>query len=321
MATLVKIDPYYYVHVQDTNKNIERLETGPQTIVLQDHEKIITGKNPKPMITLAPYTYCEIKNPVMKNEEGELQVDNYGQVKVNHGDSEYRTSLDYSQPFPLHPGEQLVRVQEIETIRAGSAAKVYAVRDFEEDGVSRKAGDEWLIPGPKTYIPRVEVAIDKFVHPETIGPNQALRIRAKRECKDQSGIERKDGEEWLVRDHGFYLPAINEEVVEQVLALTLTDAVALHLTATQTFTDVYGVKRKAGQQWLVTNDISSTHIIDVYETLNGEVEANILSPDEFCYILDPCDDQGNNQVGKRILKEGPCSYFLKPGESIDGGIQ
>jgi len=51
------------------------------------------------------------------------------------------------------------------------------------------------------------------------------------------------------------------------------------------------------------------------------VYKQILTNDQFCYVLDPIDEHGNNHVGQRILKEGPISYFLYPGESIDGGIQ
>jgi len=44
------------------------------------------------------------------------------------------------------------------------------------------------------------------VRPIIIEKNSALRIRAKKQCKDHKGIERKNGEEWLIRDLGFYLP-------------------------------------------------------------------------------------------------------------------
>ena len=47
----------------------------------------------------------------------------------------------------------------------------------------------------------------------------------------------------------------------------------------------------------------------------------ILKDDEYCYISDPVDKNGTNQLGKKILRQGPCSFFVKPGESIDGGIK
>ena len=46
----------------------------------------------------------------------------------------------------------------------------------------------------------------------------------------------------------------------------ITDKRALHLRAEQNYTDVYGKKRKAGEEWLVTSEDSTTHILDVFET-------------------------------------------------------
>ena len=63
------------------------------------------------------------------------------------------------------------------------------------------------------------------------------------------------------------------------------------------------------------------HIIDVYETFIEKVNITILKEDEFCYILNPVDEKGLNQLGKKILVTGPKSFFVQPGESIDGGIQ
>jgi len=86
-----------------------------------------------------------------------------------------------------------------------------------------------------------------------LSPDQGLKLRARRECKDISGTERKAGEEWVYRGTGTYLPLVDEEVVEVLKAFTLTERKALHLRATRTFTDQLGNARKAGEEWLVTN--------------------------------------------------------------------
>jgi len=39
------------------------------------------------------------------------------------------------------------------------------------------------------------------------------------------------------------------------------------LRANSSFTDVYGVKRKAGEEWLVTEDNTEVHIVDVHEEM------------------------------------------------------
>lgn len=47
--------------------------------------------------------------------------------------------------------------------------------------------------------------------------------------------------------------------------MIITETIALLLEAKQTFVDTYGIERKAGEQWLVTNQDSSTHLLDVHE--------------------------------------------------------
>ena len=83
---------------------------------------------------------------------------------------------------------------------------------------------------------------------------------------------------------------------------------------------MYGVERKAGERWLVTSADSSNHIIDVYEIFVETRNITILLEDEFCYIRNPKDEKGQNQLGKKILITGPRSFFVQPGEEIDGGI-
>jgi len=40
-----------------------------------------------------------------------------------------------------------------------------------------------------------------------------LKVRALRTTKDHKGGDRSAGEEWLIRDIGFYIPGIDEQVV------------------------------------------------------------------------------------------------------------
>jgi len=81
------------------------------------------------------------------------------------------------------------------------------------------------------------------------------------------------------------------------------------------------VERKAGEEWLVTNKNSSTHFVDVYERFLKKISMTVLKEDEFCYILNPKDEKGQNQLGQKVLVTGPRCFFLQPGEEIDSGIQ
>ena len=94
------------------------------------------------MITIPPRQYCKIANPVVKDEKGTPVRDNYGQFKIRHGDEDIRFQQD---PFPLYPGETLKeKPQPLAVVNANQALRLRAVRDFEDHGAKRVAGDEWL---------------------------------------------------------------------------------------------------------------------------------------------------------------------------------
>jgi len=302
----IRIPPYHYVHVQDRNSNITRLEMGPKNFSKLDHEFVVTGKSPVPYVFLQPYHYCLINDPVIRDADKKLVFDRHGQVKVNIGDSEIRTQLDYPEPFPLFPGETLAKIEKIPVVLRDCAIKLEALRDFKDaEGKKRVAGDEWIEFGPKLYIPRVEVKVVENIQPFTISSNQALMVRARRETKDHEGRDRQAGEEWLIRNRGFYIPGIDEVVEGVVEGKIINLNQALLLQAKQTFKDVYGKERKAGEEWLVTSHDASCHILDVHELFIEMKYRTILREDEFCYILNPVDEKGQNQLGKRILKTGP----------------
>ena len=45
----------------------------------------------------------------------------------------------------------------------------------------------------------------------------------------------------------------------------LDDSTALHLRAKSDFVDIYDIKHKAGEEWMVTLKTAHSHICDVYE--------------------------------------------------------
>ncbi|KAK3588873.1 hypothetical protein CHS0354_025855 [Potamilus streckersoni] len=154
-----------------------------------------------------------------------------------------------------------------------------------------------------------------------IGPNQAIRLRARKECVDRSGTNRVTGEEWLVKKTGAYLPGAYEEVIAMVNAHVLTEKKALHLRSLRTFKDDFGVTRKNGEEWLITMNDTETHIPGVYEEVVRVVNITTLTNRQYCVILDPVDDKGRPQLGKKKLVKGEKSFFLMPGENLERGIQ
>jgi len=317
-GSVIRLKPFYYIHVLDNNANVTIVETGPQTFTVMDHQTVVQKETA--MIIIPPRHYCIISNPAQRNKDGSVVTDEHGQVKLRHGDEEVRFDSD---PFPLYPGEQLYgKVSPLQVVAPLTALKLRATRDFKDGKKSFTAGDEWLFPGPGTYIPRVEVTVLDVVRATIVGPNQALRLRAKKEFIDVAGHKRQTGEEWIVREEGAYIPHVNEEIVQTVSAVILTEKKALHLRASRTFLDGYKIERKAGEEWLVTSHSTEKHIPDVYEVVVGEVSITSLTSRQYCVILDPVDNETKKQqLGTRVLVKGPSSFFLQPGERLEAGIQ
>jgi len=317
--SVIRIKPLYYVHILDNNTNVTRVIVGPNTFTRKDHEKVVSG--PDPMITLPPRYYCRIQNPAVRDSKGQVVCDQYGQVRIRHGDEEIRFT---QEPFPLYPGESLKeKPQALTVVPVQDALRIRAKRDFvDKDGVARVAGNEWLFKGPATYEPRIEEVVVETVHSIIVKENEALRIRALRDCVDCNGTQRFVGEEWLVRTSGAYLPGTDETVVGTVKAIVLNPKIALQLVATDTHTDQFGRKHRAGDEWLVTMADCDSYIPDINQTIRGVVDIQTLTNRQFCVVLDPRDPKtGLNRLGARELRKGECSFFLHPGERMERGIQ
>ena len=290
----------------------------------QDHEKLISGKDPKPMISIPPRCYVVIANPVITTSDGTISEDRHGQANIRHGDLEIRFHEQYPDPFPLYPREELQGdVQRLRVVSADSALLIQAEREhFDEDGTKRVPGDLWHFSGPGTYIPRIEQIVAKEVQFRKIKINQALKLSAQRELVDRNGVTRKAGEQWLISTPGAYLPGVYETVEEVVNAKIITDSQAIHLRAARAFTDAYDIKRKAGEEWLITSKQSSIHILDVYEEFVQDVKMTVLTKNQYCIVLDPWDETiGGNKYGHKQLRIGEDKFFLMPGENLEGGIK
>ncbi|KAJ6653405.1 hypothetical protein lerEdw1_009306, partial [Lerista edwardsae] len=316
--SIIRIPPYHYIHVLDQNSNVTRVEVGPKTYIRQDNERIVFA--PVKMVMVPPRHYCIILNPVVQDADGEVQFDAVGQVRLRHADLEIRLAQD---PFPLYPGEQLQQgVTPLQVVLANTALHLKALLDFEDDqGSKYVAGDEWLFEGPGTYIPHKEVEVVETIQATVIRPNQAIRLQARKECKDREGNKRVTGEEWLVKRVGAYLPGVFEEVVDTVDAFVLTEKKALHLRATKTFQDSQDIVRRTGEEWLITMADTEAHIPDVYEEVMGVVDITTLNSCQYCVVCDPVGADGKPQLGKKKKIKGETSFFLQPGEWLEQGIQ
>lgn len=320
---VIRLSPYYYIHVLDNNENITSVEMGPKTFIRKDHETI--SLSPTPMVNIPPRHYCIVGNPCVRDKEGKPMFAN-GMAKLRHGESEVRLFSEWTTPFALYPGEFMqLDVTELQMVKPNTALRVSATRPFTDNvngkAVERAPGDEWLFYGPATFIPRIEVKVWETVVDQIIKPNQALKLQANRAFTSSDGVARRAGEQWLIRKLGSYLPTVEEKVVSMVAATVLTEKRALHLRATHTFTDVYGKVRKAGQEWLITVDKSQTHIADIFEEVVGTVEMTTLGKQQYCVVVNPIGKDGNPVWGRQELRLGEAHFFLQPGEQLLSGIQ
>jgi len=316
-ASVFRIPPYFYIHVLDQTTNVTRVEIGPQTFVRKDNEQVLMS--PEKMVIVPPRHYCIIQNPVIRTEDGEVVTDDLGQVRLDHAEEEIRLQQD---PFPLYPGEIIkAKVSLLKVVPALTALKLRVTRDYVIDNTQMRAGDELLFEGPGTYIPRKEVEVLGEEKAAIIKPNCALRLRAIRETVDRDGRNRVAGEEWLVRRNGAYLPGVYEEIVASVGAHVLTEYVAVHVRATQTFANSQGRTRKSGEEYLITIKEMETFIPDVYEDIVGIINITTLTNRQYCVVVNPVGPDGRNQLGARKLVKGEKSFFLQPGEYLENGVQ
>lgn len=312
---LISIPPFHYLHVLDNNKNVTRLVTGPRTFRCLEHETVVFG--PEKMIVVPPRHYCVIRNPVMKNEDGTVVLDQFGQCKLRHGDTEIR--FEQPDPFPLYPGEiPPSQVSPFKVIPENTAIKLVALRPFKDGEVKREAGDEWLFAGPATYIPRIECDEVETLRAYIVKPNQALRLAARRDCVDCDGNRRRAGEEWLVRKEGAYIPGVDEIYQTTITGRVLTAQQAVQVKALKTFVDQFGEGHKCGDEWLVTSEKCEVYIPGVYEQIVNVVPLCSVTKTQYAVISNPVQENGKLGYGLKKLIRGEANFFMRPGEILQG---
>ena len=100
-------------------------------------------------------------------------------MKNCFGRNEYRLYKDYLQPFPLYPGELLLKdVTELQIVSASEGVKLEALEDIEDGGIIRKAGTQWIVRGPLVYTPNIMEKVIAFEPAIIINKNCALELKA-----------------------------------------------------------------------------------------------------------------------------------------------
>lgn len=86
------------------------------------------------------------------------------------------------------------------------------------------------------------------------------------------------------REPGYYIPSVDEDVLDIRSAYILTNQTALHIKASKEFIDVYGTKRQPGDEWLILKEKVDNHILDAYEDLINVVDITVLASNQYCII-------------------------------------
>jgi len=330
---VISIPPFHYIHILNKNDNKIRLEEGPKNLPLKEDEQFLS-EQPLEMIVIPNLHYVRILNPVLRDEKNSVIFDKLGLPKYRWSKTEYRTRQDFPNPFPLYSEEilldkngnklnsnnenpdsakylnQLRYVEDLSYLVLQANVRFTEVTGKSEN-ITRNPGDSWVFYGPSYYLPRYEVEVVKEQKCRIIKDNQALVLRAKNDFKDRNGIQRKTGEKWLMREKGAYLQDVEEEVERVDDAQILDDQTSLLLRADFDFKDFYGNERKAGEEWLITSEISNSHIVDIFEELINIQSKIVLKNDRENFV-----DENNikKNAGDKWMINGPLKFI--PGVEI-----
>ena len=132
-----------------------------------------------------------------------------------------------------------------------------------------------------------------------IAKEHSMVLKAVKRLKEGE-IMREVGDSWLFYGPGICYPRPEVEFVSLREPIKIDQETAIKLSATQNYTDRNGVKRKAGEEWLVRE--KGSYILDVYEKNLG-VQKKIIINDQSALKMEAIksftDCYGNYHKGKK----------------------
>jgi len=155
--------------------------------------------------------------------------------------------------------------------------QITEVVEFEPNGqVVLRHGDQEIRFGQQLF-PLYDGEIAGKVLPlQIVQENTALLLKATRQVRDSSGQVRNPGEMWYFEGPRTYSPQVGVENLKIVSAVILKPDQALMITTSVNCTDYQGVKRMAGEEWLVTG--VGTYLPGLTETVLGVQKSYIINP-------------------------------------------
>lgn len=174
----------------------EWLVRGPGRYVPNAAVSVVSAEKAR---VLKETEYCVVLNPVDR-ANGRIQE---GRRKVISG----------PDVFFLEPGEALEGdVRRKHVLSEMQGLKLQALDDFsepEEGGEPRprKAGDTWIVRGPRTYVPNEKVVIHKEISALSLGQGEGLYVR-----------DLRSGKVSLVQGPCQFMPEAHQELHEKRLS-------------------------------------------------------------------------------------------------------
>ncbi|HEX8437179.1 hypothetical protein [Archangium sp.] len=181
---------------RDREAGDEWLVRGPGRYVPSEAVSVVSAEKAR---VLKETEYCVVLNPVDR-ATGRIQE---GRRKVISG----------PDVFFLEPGEALEGdVRRKHVLSEMQGLKLQALDDFsepEEGGEPRprRAGDTWIVRGPRTYVPNEKVLIHKEISALSLGQGEGLYVR-----------DLRSGKVSLVQGPCQFMPEAHQELHEKRLS-------------------------------------------------------------------------------------------------------
>ena len=115
---------------------------------------------------------------------------------------------------------------------------------MENSSIFRTSGDEWLYEGPRLYIPHPYVVEVKVIEAIIVPVNTVLKLRCVCSFVDREAKSRDLGDEWALVGPGAFLLAPQEELLETIDPVLLSETQGVHIRALNNFIDRFGIERK-----------------------------------------------------------------------------
>ncbi|QQP31559.1 Uncharacterized protein FKW44_025195 [Caligus rogercresseyi] len=199
------------------------------------------------------------------------------------------------------------------TIHENEALKLSADRQTtDRSGNKRVAGEEWLVRDSGSYLPLAYEKVQEVVKAHIPLPEVAILVRSNANFKDKFGIERKNGDQYLItcEETSAFIPDVQERILGTVEATTLDNR---HYC---TIVNPIGEDGKPmlGHRKIIKGEISF-FLKPGEELEDGVKEVFIIGEDEgivlkaiAAFLDESVSPSINRKPGDRWMIKGPMEY-------------